>query len=263
VAVTRSPAKAEKFRQLGWEAITADIVHPAQPLKLPPADEVLFAVGHERSGSLSAEEAHVQGLRQVLDALGDPPRRLIYISSTGVYGQAHAEIIDENSPCAPLRPGGRACLAAEECLRNSGFAGRGVVLRLAGIYGPGRLPRADDLLAGRSIDAPSDGYLNLIHVDDAASIIASGLADIEPPAMFVVSDGHPVIRREYYAEAARILGAPPPRFTQPDPASPASQRAGSDKRISPARLLAVLREPLKYPTYREGLAAIVRDARRN
>src|SRR5690606_16214094 len=108
---------------------------------------------------------------------------------------------------------------------------RSAVLRLAGIYGPGRVPYLDKLRANEPIAAPSEGWLNLIHVDDAARIIVAvdrWLAERESsdgPHVFCVSDGSPVARGEYYAEAARLIGAPPPRFTTPPSDSPAAARA--------------------------------------
>jgi nucleoside-diphosphate-sugar epimerase len=167
-------------------------------------------------------------------------------------------VVDEDSPCQPIREGGRASLAAEDALRASKFADRAIILRLAGIYGPGRIPRAADLAAGKPIDAPATGWLNLIHVKDAARIVVLAEERIEPPKLYVVSDGQPVVRGDYYRELARLLGAPEPRFIEPAADSPAAQRAASDKRINPQRLFADLQPSLHYPSYREGLAAIVR-----
>jgi nucleoside-diphosphate-sugar epimerase len=130
-------------------------------------------------------------------------------------------------------------------------------LRLAGLYGPGRIPRSSDLVAGRPIDAPAHGWLNLIHVDDAARIVLLAEERASPPRTYVVSDGAPVPRAEYYAELARLLNAPPPRFVEPAADSPAALRAGSDKRINPRRMFAELKPTLLYPDYRAGLAAIV------
>ncbi|HXE55007.1 MAG TPA: hypothetical protein VN541_18440, partial [Tepidisphaeraceae bacterium] len=70
-------------------------------------------------------------------------------------------------------------------------------------------------------------------------------------------DSHPAPRGEYYAELARLLGAPAPRFVEPPPGDPRAARAAADKRICNARMLAELRIALAFPSYREGLAAIV------
>jgi nucleoside-diphosphate-sugar epimerase len=133
---------------------------------------------------------------------------------------------------------------------------------MAGIYGPGRVPRRRELEAGQPIHAPGEGYLNLIHVDDAAAAIM--LAERHPatPAIYCVADGQPARRRQYYEELARLVDAPPPIFEKPGPDSPARYRIGSSKRVSNRRMLAQLGCPLKYPSYREGLAAIVREEMR-
>jgi nucleoside-diphosphate-sugar epimerase len=139
------------------------------------------------------------------------------------------------------------------------LAGKAIILRLAGLYGPGRIPRGEDLKAGRPIDAPAEGWLNLIHVDDAAQIVLRAEQFAVPPRTYVISDGHPVQRSEYYRELARHLRAPRPAFAPPPADSPAAQRAASDKRVNPERMFAELSPSLLYPSYREGLAAIVAE----
>ncbi|MGH7139112.1 MAG: NAD-dependent epimerase/dehydratase family protein, partial [Pirellulales bacterium] len=204
------------------------------------------------------EEPHVVGLRNVLAALAPTLRRFIYISSTGVYGDFHSAWVDEESLCHPLRGSGKACLNAEELLAAHAYGRRAVMLRLAGLYGPGRIPRKDVLLAGEPIDAPQHGYLNLIHVEDAVeAVLAADIVEAPLPRRYLISDGSPVVRDEYYAELARLIGAGPPRFRLPDRQTPASARAVADKRISNSRMLAELKITLHYPTYREGLKAIV------
>jgi nucleoside-diphosphate-sugar epimerase len=253
-AVTRS---AQRARQLASEGL-APLVADSAELPLPQdLQTILFAVGYDRSAARSVHEVYVGGLAQVTSQLPQAASKLIYISSTGVYGQVTGGEVDEDSPCQPTRAGGTACLAAERLLAASRFGQQAIVLRLAGLYGPGRIPRAADLAAGRPIDAPANGWLNLIHVDDAARIVLAAEQKAVPPRTYVVSDGQPVLRRDYYAELARLLAAPPPIFVSPDPNSPAAARAASDKRVNPRRMFAELAPSLEYPSYREGLAAIV------
>src|SRR5262249_48518216 len=111
----------------------------------------------------------------------------------------------------------------------------------------------------RPIDAPARGWLNLIHVDDAARVVLLAEEHATPPKTFVVSDGVPVQRAEYYTELARLLNAPPPHFIEPPADSPAAQRAASDKRINPRRMFNELRPKLLYPDYRAGLTAIASE----
>jgi nucleoside-diphosphate-sugar epimerase len=128
---------------------------------------------------------------------------------------------------------------------------------MAGLYGPGRIPRRQEIAAGLPLAVPVDGYLNLIHVDDAVSAVVAADARATPPRTYIVSDGHPVIRRAYYEELAHLLAGAPPKFAPPADESAALARSRVDKRVSNARLLRELEVPIAYPSYREGLAAIV------
>ncbi len=133
---------------------------------------------------------------------------------------------------------------------------RSIVLRMAGLYGPGRIPRQREILAGVPLAVPAESYLNLIHVDDAAAIVLAA-ERLQSPRIYVVADGQPVVRREYFNHLARLLGAPPPQFQPPPADAAAALRARSDKRVNPARLFRESAIKLMYPSYREGLAAIV------
>ena len=256
---TRSTEKAANLEASGYRTIVADVTQPASLRDLPYADTVLYAVGFDRSAGPPIQEVYAGGLRHVLDALPSDTGRIVYISTTGVYGAAAGDWVDENTPPAPARDGGRASLAAEETLRAYPLGARGVVLRLAGIYGPDRVPFLDQLRAGQPIPAFATGYLNLIHVDDAAEVVLrsaeAALADL--PRVFCVSDGSPILRGDYYREVARLIGAAPPRFVDPPADSPRALRAASDRRVKNDRMIRELAVKLKYPSYREGLAAIL------
>jgi nucleoside-diphosphate-sugar epimerase len=146
-------------------------------------------------------------------------------------------------------------------LLQSPWADRSVILRLAGIYGPERLPRLKQLQAGQPLETAPADLLNLIHVDDAAEVIQR-VADgpLVLPCVFLVADGQPVERGAFYAEAARLWQTPPPVFgTVPDGAQ--SHRGGGNKRVCNTRMQTELGVTLRYPSYREGLAAIRRDLR--
>jgi nucleoside-diphosphate-sugar epimerase len=256
-AVTRSPERAEQWSREGTRPLVMDITTPLTVE--PPADieTVLFAVGFDPQAGPSIREVYVNGLARVLAWLPATVQRFVYISSTGVYGSCAGEWIDESSPCEPLREGGKACLAAEQLLAPSPLAERSVILRLAGIYGPGRIPRASDLLAGKPIEAEPGGYLNLIHVADAARTVLLADENRQCSRCLLVADGHPVLRGEYYAELARLVGAPPPQFVSP-PAGAPPKRGSADKRISNARLLTELKPNFEFPDYRAGLRDAVK-----
>lgn len=274
VAFTRRDVGAEAVFEAGTLAVQADVTRPETLTALQalpalggtPPESLLYAVGFDRTAGPDIHAVYADGLRNVLTALPESVDRAIYISTTGVYGTAGGGWVDETTPTDPQRDGGKASLAAEEILRDHPLGKRSAILRLAGIYGPGRVPYLDKLKAGEPVAAPSAGWLNLIHVDDAARIVVAmdhWLAKREAgdgPHVFCVSDGSPAVRGEYYAEAARLIGAPPPQFTTPPADSPAAARAGADRRVSNAKLRAWMEEAgiaLLYPSYREGLAQIL------
>ena len=258
-AVTRSRERGQKLAQAGLTPIVADVTVPESLCQLPPADTVLYAVGYDRTSKVPMRQVYVEGLRSALAALPSRDAKLIYISSTGVYGQFHGQWVDEQSPCEPEREQGRLCLEAERLLKSHAFGSRAIILRLAGVYGPGRIPNAQRIRDHEPIAVADEGWLNLVHVDDATSVVLAVAERATPPEMYLVSDGQPVERREYYSELARLLHAPPPRFAPPDADVPSAQRAASSKRVSNARLQAELAVPFRYPSYREGLAAIVAE----
>jgi nucleoside-diphosphate-sugar epimerase len=263
--VTRSTERAATFNQHGLDAIVADVTRPETLANLPAAETVLFAVGYDRTVGPSIMDVYPGGVRNVLNALPATTGRFIYISTTGVYGPAGGEWVDEETPADPQRDGGRASLAAEQALAAHSLGATGVVLRFAGIYGPGRVPYLSELRASEPIQVPSTGYLNLIYVDDAATVVAAAaewdFAALERsrsgPQCFCVSDGHPVARREFYTQAARLIGAPPPQFSESYPDSARARRARGNRRVRNDKMLAELKVKLAFPDYRAGLAAIL------
>jgi len=275
-ATTRSPERAEEWKKgtgltrrnrpkgashksapSAFSPVVADVTRPETLSGLPPAETVLYAVGFDRSRGVSRHQVYAEGLRAVLDAL-DPAvtRRVIFISSTGVYGDPGGEWVDEDSPSHPESDGGRAFLAGEQILGDHPLGERSIVLRMAGVYGPGRVPKAEDLRAGKPVAVAAGGSVNLIHVDDAAAAVVAAEARATPPRVYLVSDGHPVERREFYSHLAEVLGCGPPRFLEPPPEQRRPGRGGGDKRVRNRRMLEELGVQLTYPTYREGLAGI-------
>lgn len=264
--VTRSIDRAARLRDEGFQVVVADVTNADTLADLPPAETVLFAVGFDRTAGNTIHEVYADGVKNVLTALPSPVERFIYVSTTGVYGPADGGWVDENTPPDPQRDGGKASLAAEQHLREGQLGEKSIVLRLGGIYGPDRVPYLAKLRAGDPIAAPSQGWLNLIHVDDGAAIVLAAeawAAESCPDGhaveqhVYCVCDGVPVVRGDYYREVARRIGAQPPQFVAPAPDSPAAARATADRRISNAKLQQRLNFEFAYPSYREGLASIL------
>jgi nucleoside-diphosphate-sugar epimerase len=281
IAVTRSASRAAEFASEGMGAGIADVTDPNSLTSElgtlgrltrfvgPSAASVLYAVGFDRTDGSDIHAVYADGLKHVLASLPPTVKRVVYISTTGVYGPAGGEWVDEQTPPDPQRDGGRASLAAEQILAAHPLGKHSVILRLAGLYGPGRVPHLDKLRAGEPLPVPHDGWLNLIHVDDAARIVVAAdawlatqetvdSASAAGPHIFCVADGSPVRRDDYYREAARVLGAPPPRFVPPPPDSPAAARASANRRINNDKMRQTFAVELDYRSYREGLASILR-----
>lgn len=243
-AVTRS--RAESLRAQGFQTITGDVLDPASFTALPAASTILYAVGLDRSAGRSMREVYVQGLRNVLAAL-PAGGRFLYISSTSVYGQTEGELVDGDSATEPLEENGRIVLEAERTLRES--RPDATILRFAGIYGPNRGIRKQSLLKGEPYVGDADKWLNLIHVDDGVrAVLAAERTGSSTGRTFAIADDTPVSRRDFYAEFARLLGAPAARF---EPAPQPGREA--NRRISNAAAKAALGFEPEFPSYREGL----------
>jgi len=248
-ATTRKPERAEELRSLGITPALCDVLVPASLRALPPVAALGYAVGIDRGAGRSLREVYVEGLANVLDVVAAWPRlpRFVYVSSTSVYGQTDGSEVDESAPTEPLEEAGRVTLEAEQLLRRR--LPEAIVLRFAGIYGPGRLIRAQVLRAGEPIVADGEKWLNLIHVEDGAESVIAAVERGEVGTTYNVSDDRPVRRRDFYGRLAELLGAAPPRFEAPTPGEAANRRLVNRR----------MREGLgvvpRYPSYEEGLAA--------
>lgn len=255
---TRSKDRATEFSKLGLKPLVMDVTNLGET-ELPSVETVVFAVGFDRSGPHQIHEVYVDGLRNVMQRCPANLKRFIYLSSTGVYGQIDGDWVDEASPCNPIRDGGKACLAAEQLLQtNESLSDKTIILRLAGIYGPDRLPQAATLKRGEPLRVAADGHLNLIHVDDIVRVVAK-CEKVATPQTLCVSDGSPVVRADFYEYLAKLLETAPPEFALPEEGSSRAARARGSKRIRNERLIELLNPDFAFPSYREGLADIVRQ----
>jgi nucleoside-diphosphate-sugar epimerase len=249
-AVSRNPAHLPG----DVTPIVCDILNSASLDALPAADTVLYAVGFDRNSGASMRAVYVDGLANVLERL-PKPKRFIYISSSSVYGQADGSWVDEESATEPEEESGRIVLDAEKVLRAR--LPDALILRFAGIYGPGRLLRRQTIERGEPIVGAADKWLNLIHVDDGARAILSAEQHGNSGGVYNVCDDHPVRRRYFYETMANVLGAPAPRFAPPPSDQPLPPHEKANRRINNRRLKAELGFELRYPTYDGGLRASV------
>lgn len=251
-ALTRNPDRCRQLSDRGITPIVGDITDPNSLSDLPTVDSVLFAVGMDRTKYSDIRDVYVHGLKNVMDRLPADLKEFIYISSTGVYGNFDGAWVDESSTTEPTREGGKACLEAEQLIRNSSIGPVATVLRFAGIYGPGRVPTRKIIESRQWDKLSAEGYVNLIHVEDGARIIDLVSKQKHLNETILVSDGNPAIRKQYYEFIAGHFG-----FTEipwaEGTGSLASSRAAANKRISNSKLLALTDYQFEFPDYQSGL----------
>lgn len=190
-------------------------------------------------------------------------RRIVYLSTLGVYGDSGGGWVDETTPVDPAASRGEARVAAEnDWLALADASRRVFVLRLAGIYGPGRNAIAN-LREGsaRRIVKPGQVF-NRIHVEDISRAIAACMATSQPGGIVNVCDDEPAPPQDVIVHAAELAGLEPPPEIPFDRAQLSPMAAtfwATCKRVSNRKLRRDLGVELAYPTYREGLAALLPD----
>lgn len=216
--------------------------------------QLVYLPAPGRSGLAAPDEAayrglFVDGLRHLLAALDVASlRRVLFVSSSAVYGEHAGAWVDEGTSEAPLGFNGTVLLEAERRLARQPLSS--VVLRLAGLYGPGRVQLIERLRAGQ-VRVPRDmpHWSNRIHIDDAAAAVAHLLALHEPLPLYLGVDDTPLPLDVLYDALAAQLGASIPS------SGPAPGGVGS-KRLSNARLRASGFVP-QWPDARAGYAALL------
>ncbi|HEY2785683.1 MAG TPA: NAD-dependent epimerase/dehydratase family protein [Fimbriiglobus sp.] len=235
------------FSKAGIVPILGDVTDPSSLTGLPSVETVIYAVGLDRSVGKPMRAVYIDGLANVLDSL-PTPARFLHVSSSSVYGQSAGEWVTEESPTEPTEESGKVVLEAERLL--TARMPTAVILRFAGIYGPGRLLREKAIRAGEPLVGDAEKWLNLIHVDDGVRAVLAAETRAVPGEIYNVADGEPVSRRDFYSELARVLSAPPARF---EPGQNA--RGESHRRVSNGKARNRLGFALAYPNYQAGLAA--------
>jgi nucleoside-diphosphate-sugar epimerase len=241
----------------GVRLVRADVTRPESLTSLPGGlDFVVYAVAAKQRDEAVYRAVYLDGLGNILRALADlgqRPRRLFFTSSTSVYGQRRGEWVDETSPTHPAGFAGEIVLSAERLLAASRIPGTS--LRLGGLYGPGRTRLIERVRRGEARLRPGEAhYTNRIHRDDAATAIQHLLGLAEPAPTYVCVDSEPADEAEVLRWLAAQLGAPDP------PQSPASEQEESQPTVSRRcrnALLLAAGYRFRYPTFREGYAALL------
>jgi nucleoside-diphosphate-sugar epimerase len=263
-------AVAEAAASAGWRVVATS----RQPESLTAPQEVEVIRFDEAGSAFAAathwlittppDEAGDPVLRRHASALASGNQRWIgYLSTTGVYGDRAGGTVDEATPPAPGQPRSQRRLAAEEAWRAARPVGAALDLcRVGGIYGPGRAPFAE-LRAGiaRRVVKPGHSF-SRIHRDDIAHAVMAAISNPPEPGCRVLNfvDDEPADSAAVMAEAARLLGMPPPPVVPFEEArlsmSPMALSFWSEnRRVANAATKAALGIEWRYPSYREGLAA--------
>lgn len=256
IGVVRGDPSVKRLHRAGVTPIRADLDRPATLGGLNARGALVYYLAPPpRAGSRETR------LANLLAAWSGVPERWVHLSTTAVYGDCGGAWVDEGAPLRPTTDRGRRRLDGEQRLA-AWAAGRDLcwtVLRVPGIYGPGRLPLAR-LRSGRPLPPVAEsGYTNRIHVDDLAAACVAAARRGRCGAAYNISDGNPLPFTEYFRRVARACGLPPP------PEAPARSGAfgpeflsylRESRRIDNRRMREELGVELRYPDLDTALAGL-------
>ncbi|ELY74824.1 SDR family oxidoreductase [Natrinema pallidum] len=259
IGVRRSEEGVERIAAAGFEAMRADITDREALAAVPDVDALVFAASSGGRGAEAARDVYVDGLRTAIEAFGErenAPDRLVYTSSTGVHGDHDGDWVDEETPLDPTTEKTAVLVDAERLALDlpPEYGIDGTVARYAGLYGPGRY-RLE-----RYLDGPvTEGYLNMVHRDDAAGAVRHLLEEALARGEVVqVVDDEPASKwafADWLADACDVERPPKrtkaDRLADDDLSEAGRRRILTSKRCSNEKLRALDYE-FDFPTYREG-----------
>lgn len=255
--LVRSAAGAKALRQAGIEPIVGDLDQDPLPSLPTVGDGVFYFAPPPERGT--EDPRMIRFLR--CTGQDRAPRRLVYISTTGVYGDCAGAWVDESRPVNPGADRARRRLDAEtrlaEWARNTGV--ELVILRVAGIYGPDRLPLnriRQGLPLVRAEEAP---FSNRIHEEDLVRVCVAAMERPVAGEVFNVSDGRPGTMAEYFDAIADRAGLPrSPKIPMAEAADRLSPGMLSymreSRRLDNAKMRRLLLPELRYESLEQGLA---------
>lgn len=260
--LARSPEKIQDATERGWHVVTGDLdaLSPAFSLPFTPKRLYWFAPPPSEGRSDPRLDAFLNRLVAV-----HQPEKVVYISTSGVYGDCQGDWVTEQTPPNPKTDRAYRRLAAEQNL--AAWAERNgvdlVILRVPGIYGPGRLPVERIRMQVPVIHPDEAPYSNRIHADDLAAICQAAAWGTVKSGLFNVSDGHPTTMTDYFMQVADLLALPrPPCISLQEARNSFSASLLSfieeSRRIDNRLLLQSLPFRLRYPDLASGLAACLK-----
>jgi len=260
IAVTgcvRSKQSAAQLDRRGIHALIVDLDQPAaKPRWASGFDVVFYFAPPPAQGE---QDPRMQAFLQALDN-DAPPRRMVYISTSAVYGDCQGAWISESQAVNPATSRGQRRLHAEQQLVDwcRQHQSQWIILRVPGIYGPDKLPLArlrDGTPVLREQDSP---YTNRIHADDLAAVSVAAMSSPHSNTIYNVSDGHPSNMTDYFFRVADAAGLPrPPTVSRAEAQRVLSAGMLSflqdSRRMSNAKMIDELQIELQYPDLAAGL----------
>lgn len=259
-ALTRDAARLPLLRSVGLRPVWGDLDRPDTLAALPGlAQDVVHFAPPPREGLHDTRTAHLIAALAKGQSL---PQHLVYISTSGVYGDCGGEVVYETRPVNPQTARAKRRVDAERRLREWGArAGvRVTIVRAPGIYAADRLPIERLERGTPALNADEDTYVNHVHADDLARIVVAALRRGSPNRSYNASDDVPQKMGDYFDLVADRFGLPrPPRIARAE-----AQRVmppqlysfmNESRRLSNARLKRELRVALRYPSVHDGIAA--------
>ncbi|MGB0743658.1 MAG: SDR family oxidoreductase [Opitutales bacterium] len=263
-ALTRNVARAGELRELGLaEVLTAELDGAGWKNEIiGNYDAVVNCVSSAGGGLEGYQKSYLEGQRRILEwAETQTIHSYIYTSSTSVYPQDDGALVDEGADTAGAPPTGQVLLESEQLIHtHAGLVAQWYVLRLSGIYGPGRHFLISQLQeSGGKIPGRGDYHMNMIHRDDIVGAILTALTGAAPSGIYNISDDEPATKENVLIYLAGQLGFTVPDF-DPENIPPRLRRRGGrmpDRKVSNQKAKALLQWKPKYPSYREGYTAIL------
>lgn len=254
----RSRRSAAQLEVRGIEALIADL--DRQPLRHLPisGNSLFYFIPPPAEGSVDPRAANIvsEFRRQ------GSPRRLVYLSTTGVYGDCGGDWVDESRVPAPAVPRALRRWDAEQTLRawsrESGC--ELVILRVAGFYGPGKLPLERLRRCLPMVCEEEAPFSNRIHIDDLVTVCVAAMERGKAGEVYNVSDGHPTTMTDYFDRIADLAGlTPAPKISLQEAGRQLSPGMLSymqeSRRLRNVKMLDELNISLRYPDLTTGLAA--------
>jgi len=262
-ALSHSAQRHDLLRAHGISPLPGDLDDPATLSRMAglPHDILHFAP----PPSQGLRDSRTGNLIRALRRSGSIPQRLVYISTSGVYGDCLGEVVDERRPLRPQSDRAHRRVDAERMLRawgrDSGVSV--IILRVPGIYAADRLPLERIRAGTPALAQAEDAYTNHIHADDLARIVRAALSRGRAGRAYNAADGSWLKMGDYFDLVAESFGLPlPPRISREDAEQSVPETMLSfmreSRRLSNRRLQQELRVRLRYPSVSQGVAEAAR-----